>query len=357
MVTLMVIPLLIASTISLGQPSDDEGFSDIYFAEKREDGLYNVICIDQSLEFGVSYEEITAGKVCQGGQTENPLPNEPSYESFLEYCKNTEKYPLEKPLIKALKKEFQDTTCNDLASILPLEQSLSLSHYEIESLAPLYSFTHFTVLHLDNNNIEDLTPLKKMTSLSTLKISSNNITHLKGLKSLKNLSHLDASSNKILDVAGLEGLSRLISLNLSRNLLTDLSSLSALNSLEKLVLSHNKLTNLRGLEFIDGLIELNVSYNDIVFLEELENHEGLLFLVISDNQIRDLTPIEHATNLLALYIDNTKVTDLKPVANLQQLERFSAQGIPLGDAAQKTPENCPDQGKIPQVLKEFCRFL
>lgn len=62
---MVVLFFLAACAKDPGNPSDLKDFKDIKRAEKRSDGLYNVVCMDGRIEIGVSLEQITGDQVCR----------------------------------------------------------------------------------------------------------------------------------------------------------------------------------------------------------------------------------------------------------------------------------------------------
>ena len=315
---------------------------------ERPDGLYNVSCLDGTLKFGVTKDEIASGSVCV--DLDSLLP-----PSFQTYCLNKDKYPNEAATILAIEKEFNSTSCDVLYRSLKDETSLSLSGYGFKSLVPLSFFEKLRFLDVSENKVEDLTPLENLVNLEQLNLGRNAIKNLSGLGGLKKLENLNLSRNRIESVEGLFLGKGLIKLNISHNYLETFDVGDDLPHLKTLLLKRNRLSDVSGLVRIDGLSNLDVSENLLTDLSVIRGLEALERLVFYRNRIKNIGFLSSLPSIHTLDIGWNPIEDLSVLRELRGLERFSGESILLGRGIAVTRENCPLDEPTSRVVMEFCR--
>jgi hypothetical protein len=79
---LLLLPFFLASCGTPEKSSHLLEFRDVKRADRRSDGLYNVVCMDGSIEIGVTLEQITGDKVCNKSPASTPIFSSSSSTGF-----------------------------------------------------------------------------------------------------------------------------------------------------------------------------------------------------------------------------------------------------------------------------------
>jgi Leucine-rich repeat (LRR) protein len=185
--------------------ADLKKFKDVKQAVLRDDGLYNVICLDGTVETGITLQQLERDDVCNQGSTDDPR---------LEFTRSC-RAPNSKSLAATydvLKQIAGKTDCLETYDVLRSRDTLIIFAYpstnpdKLTTIEPLKYFSHLKKLGVFSQKISDLSPLSGLTNLEDLALSYNQIYDVSPLQSLRNLQYLDLSHNRIRDFTPVENL-------------------------------------------------------------------------------------------------------------------------------------------------------
>lgn len=190
------------------KPSELRRFKDVKKAVLRDDGLYNVICLDGTVETGLTLEQLENDEVC------NHSSEDTLRDQFVRDCRRTSANMLP-ATFTALKRIAGKTDCGQTYDELNKRDNLIIFAYPpatddaLTTIEPLKYFPNLKRLGVFAQRIHDLRPLSGLTNLESLALSYNEITDVSPLVSLINLENLDLSHNRIRDFSPVEKLPRL----------------------------------------------------------------------------------------------------------------------------------------------------
>lgn len=118
---------------------------------------------------------------------------------------------------------------DDLQTLLPNLQTLSVDNNQLVQLPPLHNLQRLRVLQIRQNKLQALTPLP--ASLKVLHASSNQLVNANNDHSLERclqdclttLTHVYLNSNHLTRIPDLDGATNLVRLNLAHNQITQIS--------------------------------------------------------------------------------------------------------------------------------------
>ncbi len=176
-------------------------FKHVKKAVLRDDGLYNVICGDGSIETGISLQQIERDEVCDTP----PAPSDPGdpVAEFLHKCVNPPTLEWRSAL-KLLSEKTNRQDCSGIYAALKQKQKLQFFAYPPLSPTPLLTteplsyFPQLEDLTVVSQGILDIDPLAKL-GITQLRIAHNRIGKLDRLYGQNKLRYLDVSHNEIDD--------------------------------------------------------------------------------------------------------------------------------------------------------------
>jgi hypothetical protein len=203
---------ILQATIVLGflgcqnsKVSELKKFKDVSRAVLRDDGLYNVICLDGSVETGISLQQLEEDDVCNESS-----PNDPRTQ-FVRACKLGQNAPE----FKVLKLAAGESDCGRAHDVISKRGVLNIFAYPpaspdaITTIEPIKYFPDLKQLGVFAQKIEDLRPLSRLTKLEKLALTHCQIRDVSPLKNLERLEYLNLSYNQIKDFSAVENLSQL----------------------------------------------------------------------------------------------------------------------------------------------------
>ncbi|SMF84296.1 leucine-rich repeat domain-containing protein [Pseudobacteriovorax antillogorgiicola] len=184
-------------------PSKLQAFKDVKKAVIRDDGLYNVICLDGRIETAVSLKQIEADQVCVETDPDEPV-NENEVQ-FVSLCENPSSIGVETTIAR-LRKDTGHQGCKVLFNAIDRKESLIIfdlppvTPEAITNLEPLAFFTKLKKLMIFGQKVYNLQPLSNLVNLEELRLQHNHVVSLEALAELPNLRLLDVSFNKHVDL-------------------------------------------------------------------------------------------------------------------------------------------------------------
>jgi Leucine-rich repeat (LRR) protein len=186
----------------------------------------------------------------------NFLPVEKS--AFVDFCKNRQSNPEQKPLIEILLAVAGTKDCKLASKSLANLQQLNLSNASVGS-------SEIVGKYLKDNNMlstglpNDIQVLSSLTQLKELDLSGHwRVKDISPLRSLKHLQKLDLEGDGLSNVNDLLSFSNLKTLNLGKNYISDITPLASLKNLTELNLSRTDVKNVQSLSSLKNLTKLDL---------------------------------------------------------------------------------------------------
>ncbi len=205
-------PSMLQAVIVLGilscqdsKVSELKKFKDVSRAVLRDDGLYNVICLDGTVETGISLQQLENDDVCNESSPTDPRTQ------FIRACKLGQ----DAPEFKALKQAALESDCGRAYDAISKRDVLTIFAYPpaspdaMTTIEPIKYFPNLKQLGIFAQKIEDLRPLSRLTKLEKLALTHCQIKDVSPLRNMVNLEYLNLSYNQIRDFSAVEKLPQL----------------------------------------------------------------------------------------------------------------------------------------------------
>lgn len=266
------------------------------------------------------------------------------------------------PNLEAL--ELEDTGPVDFSHLHDLSRLdlVALTHadndYFAENMAILRDMD--TIRHLYLSHMKVPKPIQNtiaaMTRLESLSITADtyNVRDIDFVKNMANLDYLNVSGTWVTDLSPLKHTPKLTSLYLVGTPVHSIDVFKfACGNIRALALHQTLVRDLSPLKHCTNASILWLSAMKLRKAPDLAANQKLRQLILDDNMIEDISTLKQNPNLKVLKLKNNLVKDISPIKDLDKLFAFGIAGNPLGTEIEKTPENCPVDGKS-ELIRKWC---